>query len=285
LLESQLRTHFYISHTYTFHLKHQKMKNAFYLFLFIFALGMVSCSKKTATAVQAPPEKSDTPVAAKTNESDQKAIDVLKNYINAIGGSDKLTSVKSVMMKMSASTGMGDLLITQFIKDGKMAMKTEMAGSTVMEQKFDGTTLQVSGMGGNQKITDEQTLKGVRKQARMFDELDQLTSSKSLKKYLGTEELDGKTVHKITVTDEDKNESTQYFDAASHLLLRTIATVDAMGQKSTQTMDFGDYKEVNGVKFPHQVKMTGGAVPFPLDMKITALMINSDLPDQLFLIN
>lgn len=261
------------------------MKKTHYLFLFVFSIAVFSCSKKSATAVQAPVPVKETPAVAKTNESDQKAIEVLKNYINAIGGSDKLTAVKSVMMKMSASTGMGDLLITQFIKDGKMAMKTEMAGSTVMEQKFDGTTLQVSGMGGNQNITDEKTLQGVRKQTRMFDELDQLTSNKSLKKYLGTEELDGKTVHKITVLDEDKNESTQYFDASSHLLMRTIAATEAMGQKSTQTMDFGDYKEVNGVKFPHQIKMSGGAVPFPLDMKITTLMINSDLPDQLFKIN
>ena len=51
------------------------------------------------------------------------------------------------------------------------------------------------------------------------------------------------------------------------------------------SMDFSDYKEVNGIRFPHQVKLTGGAVPFPLDMKIIALMINSDLPDQLFKIN
>lgn len=261
------------------------MKKAFYLFSFFFSLLYVSCSKKSTTAVQAPVVKSEAPAAAKANDSDQKAIEVLKNYINAIGGRDKLTAVKSVMMKMSASTGMGDILISQFIKDGKMAMKTEMAGSTVMEQKFDGTTLQVSGMGGNQTITDEATIKGVRKQARMFDELDQLTSNKSLKKYLGTEELEGKTVHKVTILDEDKNESTQYFDASSHLLMRTIATTDAMGQKSTQTLDFGDYKEVSGVKFPHQIKMSGGAVPFPLDMKITTLMINSDLPDQLFKIN
>ncbi len=261
------------------------MKKTIYLFLFIISFTVSSCSKKSATAVQAPVAVSETPAMANANESDKKAIEVLKNYINAIGGSEKLKAVNSVMMKMSAATGMGDILITQFIKEGKMAMKTEMAGSTVMEQKFDGTTLQVSGMGGNQTITDEKTIKGVRRQARMFDELDQLTSDKSLKKYLGSEELDGKTVHKITVTDEDKNESTQYFDASSHLLMRTIATSDAMGQKSTQTMDFSDYKEVNGVKFPHQIKMSGGAVPFPLDMKITSLMINSDLPDMLFKIN
>jgi hypothetical protein len=105
-------------------------------------------------------------------------------------------------------------------------------------------------MGGTQNITDPAAIKGAKKQARMFDELDQLTSNDNLKKYLGMEDLDGKKVHKLMITDEDKNESTQYFDVASNLLVRTISTTDAMGQKLTQTMDFSDYKDVNGVASP-----------------------------------
>ena len=50
-------------------------------------------------------------------------------------------------------------------------------------------------------------------------------------------------------------------------------------------MDFGDYQDVSGVKFPHSIKMTGGAIPFPLELKVAAMMMNSDLPDQLFKIN
>ncbi|MDZ4708418.1 MAG: hypothetical protein SH818_08485 [Saprospiraceae bacterium] len=260
------------------------MKNIIFALLGFIFLTVTACSKKSTAATTAPPAEKQATMSS-PSASDAKAVEVLKNYIDAIGGKDKLSGVKSMMMKMSAATGMGDILITQYIKDGKMAMKTEMSGSTVMEQIFDGTSLQVSGMGGTQNITDQGAIKGAKKQARMFDELDQLTSDKSIKKYLGSELIEGKNVHKISITDEDKNETTQYFDATSNYLVRTISTSDAMGQKSTQTMDFNDYKEVNGIKFPHQVKLTGGAVPFPLDMKITALMINSDLPDQLFKIN
>ena len=260
------------------------MKNIIFTVLGIIFIASTACSKKSTVAATAPAESKPAPMAS-PSASDAKAVDVLKNYIDAIGGKDKLSGVKSMMMKMSAATGMGDILITQYVKDGKMAMKTEMSGNTVMEQKFDGTSLQVSGMGGTQNITDQGAIKGAKKQARMFDELDQLTSDKSIKKYLGAELIDGKNVHKITITDEDKNETTQYFGAASNYLVRTISTTDAMGQKSTQTMDLSDYKEVNGIRFPHQVKLTGGAVPCPLDMKIIALMINSDVPDQLIKIN
>ncbi|MEP7321192.1 MAG: hypothetical protein ABI761_04700 [Saprospiraceae bacterium] len=250
-------------------------------------LSSSSCSKKMAVSSPSEAKTSTAPAKpmAATNTSDAMAVDVLKNYIDAIGGKDKLSAIKTMMSKMTATTSMGDLTITQFVKDGKLSMKTEMGGSTVMEQTFDGKVLQVSGMGGKQTITDEATLKATRRQTRLFDELDQLLSTSSLKKFIGVEDLDGKKVNKITITDADKAETTQYFDVATKYLVRTITTTEMMGQKGTQTLDMADYKDVNGVKFPHSIKLTGGAVPFPLDMKIVSLMINSDLPDQLFKIN
>ncbi len=260
------------------------MKNQIALLL-ISSLFVASCSKKTATVVTKSPTSPSVPAVVSSTTSDNKAIDVLKGYIDAIGGKEKLMAVKSMMTKMSATTAMGDIAITQYMKDGKSMMKTEMAGSVVMEQIFDGTTLQVSGMGGKQNLTDEKSIAGARKQSRPFDELDQLLSDKSSKKFLGVEELNGVKVNKVSTIDADKNETTQYFDVTTNLLIRTVSATDAMGQKSTQTIDMSDYKDVNGVKFPHSIKLTGGSAPFPLEMKITAMMINSDLPDQLFKIN
>ncbi|MBP6795556.1 MAG: hypothetical protein KA143_10895, partial [Saprospiraceae bacterium] len=111
-----------------------------------------SCSKKIASTAPATPATpavaTATAPAGSAAKSDAKAIEIMTSYINAIGGKEKLMSVKTMMTKMSASTGMGEITITNYVKDGKSAMKTEMAGSTVMEQIFDGTVVQVSGMGG-----------------------------------------------------------------------------------------------------------------------------------------
>ena len=256
------------------------------LYFLILGLLFSSCSKKSsgpmASSSASVPAAAQAPVA---NKSDPKAIEIMTGYINAIGGKEKLMSVKTMMTKMSASTGMGEITITNYVKDGKSAMKTEMAGSTVMEQIFDGTAVQVSGMGGTQKLTDAAIIKSAQKQARLFDELDQLVSGKNTLKFIGAEDLNGKQVNKIIVTDEDKNETTQYFEAGTNYLVRTISTVDMIGSKNSQTMDFSDYQDVNGVKFPHTIKMSGGSIPFPLELKVAAMMMNSDLPDQLFKIN
>lgn len=261
-----------------------KKFSVYFIFILLFC---ASCSRKTSgTVTNTSPSSSTAALPANApNKSDSRAIDIMTGYINAIGGKEKLMSVKTMMTKMSASTGMGEITITNYVKDGKSAMKTEMAGSTVMEQIFDGTAVQVSGMGGTQKLTDGATIKGAQKQARLFDELDQLVSGKSILKFIGTEDLNGKQVNKIVVTDEDKNETTQYFEVGTNYLLRTISSVDVMGSKNSQTMDFSDYQDVSGVKFPHSIKMSGGSIPFPLELKVAAMMMNSDLPDQLFKIN
>jgi hypothetical protein len=112
------------------------MNKLFFLFL-MGALSFASCTKKMASTTASTSEsKASMPSvpAATSAKSDAQAVTVLKGYIDAIGGKDKLSNVKSMMMKMSATTGMGDLNITQYMKAGKSAMKTEMAGSVVMEQ-------------------------------------------------------------------------------------------------------------------------------------------------------
>lgn len=222
--------------------------------------------------------------SASIAQSDQKAVEIMQAYIKAIGGKEKLQAVKSLMSKMTATTPMGDLTITNTVQEGKSYMKTEMAGSVVMEKKFDGKTVHMTGMTGDQKITEAAVIKAEEKQARMFSELDQLLSEDVIKKFVATEDLDGKKVHKLEISDKDKSTTTQYFDAASGLLVRTISEVDAMGSKSKQTVDMSDYQEVGGVKFPHSIKMNGGMVPFPLEMKVTSFMINNEIPAELFII-
>jgi zinc protease len=257
------------------------MKN-FLFTLLLPCLVALACAKKAAPVASSPaPAKSE----SNTGNTTVQAKEILGRYIAAIGGQAKLKQIRSVMMKMSASTGMGDITITRYLKDGKSAVKTEMGGNVLMEEKFDGQALERSGMGGTQKVTDTKSIAGAKKDARLFDELDNLIDDQAVKQVLGMEELNGAKAYKVKIVDANKNESTQYFDATTHLLIRTVSAVDGMGQDASQTMDFSDYRDVDGVKFPHVIKMTGGSIPFPLEMKITVMMINSDLPDQLFKIN
>ncbi|MCF6351233.1 MAG: hypothetical protein L3J23_09450, partial [Flavobacteriaceae bacterium] len=49
------------------------------------------------------------------------------------------------------------------------------------------------------------------------------------------------------------------------------------GKEMTQVFEFSDYKEVNGLKFPHLMKM--GMGPMTLEFKTTEIKINEGVVD------
>ena len=88
--------------------------------------------------------------------------------------------------------------------------------------------------------------------------------------------IEGKDVFAVEVTDPENQVSTQYFDAESGLLVRRLRTVEnAGGQKAVQIVDYQDYKEVNGIKFPHTVLQQVG--PQKLAFTLKELKVNTGL--------
>jgi zinc protease len=93
----------------------------------------------------------------------------------------------------------------------------------------------------------------------------------------GIEMIDGKKAYKLVAEYPSGNKKTQYFDAETSLKIREI---EQKGE-TTITNDLGDYKVVNGVKFPHSLTVTGAA-PFPLKMETVGLEVNGTFEASMF---
>ncbi len=98
----------------------------------------------------------------------------------------------------------------------------------------------------------------------------------------GIEAVNDNEAYKIRVSDKDGVKSTDYYDIKSGLKLRSIIVQEANGQTITQTMDFGDYKPVGGVQYPHSLTISGAGMPMPLALKATSVKINSDIDQSVF---
>lgn len=220
----------------------------------------------------------------KVDVGDVTGKDIIKDYIKAIGGKDKLNSVKSLfsLMKMSI---MGQESATEMyqMKPDKFAMKVTMSGNVVQEQKYDGMKGYVGGMGGSQVVSDPEQLAQMKKQASMFGELDYLNDDYTLN-IKGVEALDGADHYKVEVIDPDGDKSYQYFNKATKLLRKVSKTEEGQdGNPMTIETEFMDYKSVDGIMLPFSMKITG-AMPFPLDMKAEKYEVNPDIPASTFMI-
>ncbi len=204
---------------------------------------------------------------------------VIARYIKALGGGDKLATVNDLTIKMTGEIQGQPLSITNQQKNGKMAVSTAMAGTVLAQQIFDGKKGVVIQMGAKQPLDGKQA-EAMKLQALPFPELsyDKMGVSVELK---GLDNVEGKKAYEVVVTRKDGSKITDYFDAQSYLKLRSVQTVEAMGQTITNTTDFAAYKEVEGIQFPHSITISG-MLPIPLKTNVEAIEINKGIDDAVF---
>ena len=209
----------------------------------------------------------------------QKVID---SYVTALGGKENVGKIRNVTGKFKAEM-MGNALDVTRIRTSDFKAKTSinMSGMVVMESITDGEKAKVSQMGQvaplGEKETEEQILANA-----LFSEM--LIADKGAKmKLVGVESIDGKDAYEVEITLPKGGKYSVYFDAASGLKVRYKKMVETPQGNMTQTIDYSDYKEVNGVKFPHMMVQKMG--PQNIRMEATSFEINKEIPTNTFSVN
>ena len=214
--------------------------------------------------------------------ADITAESVIDGYIKAIGGKDKLMTVKDITMNFGADM-LGqpiDMLLIQK-EPGKLVTKITTQGLTVQEVVFDGEKGKQGQMGQTVDMTPED-VKRTRKQAVIFPEL-QYDKMGGTAKLVGTENIDGADTYQIDFTDNDGNVTSSFFDVQSLLKVRELSSVDGPdGQKATITQDFKDYQNVDGILIPYERTTSGAGLPAPLKMTLKDVKLNSGVEDSMF---
>ncbi|WP_170110241.1 M16 family metallopeptidase [Flavilitoribacter nigricans] len=202
---------------------------------------------------------------------DMSAQDVIDNYVAAIGGADKLQTIKDMTMQMSASI-QGQNLETVIKRKAPdmMAMEMTVSGMTLMSQKYDGQQGKAVQQGQAVPL-DEAALAEMKIQATLFPEtrLEELGYQMELK---GLEMLEGKKAYAVEMISPTGNKSTEYFDISNGLKIRSVV---ANGGQNVVN-DYDDYREVDGIKFPFKTTVSG-MMPFPLTMEVQSLEVNTGL--------
>lgn len=219
-------------------------------------------------------DESETPVNITGQE-------VIEKYIAAIGGADKVNAVTSLDQTYSMEL-MGMSITTNIVQtNGKFYMNMTAPGMTLMKQVFDGQKALVEQMGAPPTTLDaEEDLKDIRRQATLFNERNYIKEGYTLE-VKGIEDVNGSPAYKLSVVSPAGDKSTEYYDKATFLKVKEVTVTEAGGQTATTTNEYTDYKEVNGIKVPHTITITG-AMPVPMVMKGTSIKVNSPVDDSLF---
>jgi len=198
---------------------------------------------------------------------------VLNNYLKAVGG-DNITELKSILLKATASVqGMKLAMESKTMVPNKQAVTVSGMGMTLSKNVFNGESGYVEQQGQHKEMTAEEITEK-KTETFPFEEIGYLTNNTV--ELLNIEPIEGSDAYVVKIDDK----TTAYYNVTSGLKIKQVTTMEANGQTMTQTMDFGDYKEVGGFKFPHSNKMTAG--PQQFEFIVSEIIINEGVSEEDF---
>ncbi len=207
------------------------------------------------------------------------ANEVISKYVDAIGGVAAIEKINDYKITAEISAMGQKLNMTQLFKKPNFSLTSlAMGGMVVQKMAFNGTALKVSGMQGNKELTEGAEFDEIKDGSSACPEMNYAKNGYRLA-VKGIEKLEGKDVYVLDVT-KGASTSTEYYDVASGLKLKKVAT--AMGPQGPiqQVTEYGDYRTVDGVKFPYSVKQAAGGMTMPAT--ITAVEVNKGIESSQF---
>ena len=204
---------------------------------------------------------------------------VVEDYLQAIGGREKLEALRDVEvdMKMSMQGMTIDARTYQKAPD-KFRMTISMGGNILNDQKFDGTTGKMSGMQGEQVLEGKQ-LENLKAQSQFMRELkyQELGYKLELK---SIEMVNGRETYRIEVFHPWSGTGYDYYDRETGLRLREDKVEVTPDGEMVQITHLSDYKEVDGILYPHKMDLSIG--PQQITATVENIKLNAGIDDSIF---
>ncbi|WP_375446237.1 insulinase family protein [uncultured Fibrella sp.] len=207
---------------------------------------------------------------------------VIDKYITAIGGKDALMKIQDMSMQMSTEVQGTPVKMSRLDKaPNKSVMAVTVMGNEMMKMVSDGQQAARTVRGSKTALTgkeaDQQLV-----QDGLFAEL-YYTANKVTSTLDGADKVDGKDTFKVKNTTANGYTWTDFFDASTGLKVQTMSMQKGPQGEVAQIVSYGDYKAVNGVMIPYQIKQPMG--PMTLTLSVDKVEVNKGLKDADFSVN
>ena len=202
----------------------------------------------------------------------QTADEIVEKHIKAMGGMDKIKAVQTVKATGKMKMGPMEVPITLTkARPESVRMDFTVQGMTG-SQAYDGTTgwavMPFMGKKEPEKMSDDM-LKDIKEEADFDGSLVDYKSKGNTVEYLGKVDVEGSPAYKLKVTTKYGNESIDYVDAESYFVIKSEGKRKVQGQEMETESVIGDYKEVNGVFYPHSIQSHRKGAPDGQGQSIT----------------
>jgi predicted Zn-dependent peptidase len=218
------------------------------------------------------------PVFNKAIPDGMTALDVTNNYIDAIGGKEKLLSINTLVTNSSVTLPGApfkpDAISKKMMPNKSLDEWTAPMG-LILKQTFSGEKGYREGlmMGGQKTMMTDEEIEEAKNVEGIFDEIYFTADQIEL---INISAIDGEDVYKVKVIKNEKT-SYRYYSTESGYLV-SVDSEDA--NKNIVSVKYGDYKNIEGLWAPHLMQINqGGQV---IELIATEVLINTPMKDSDF---
>jgi len=225
-------------------------------------------------------------LAAAAATTAQSVDDVVSRYLEARGGLARLRSVQS--LRLSGRMHLADIeapFVLELKRPARMRTEFTVNGQKGV-QAYDGRTAwSVSPLPGEPaRRMEPEEAREARVQADV--DLSPLVDSEA-KGYTvrlqGREALSGGETWKLLVTGGGGPDRTLYLDTRTHFVVRAEEKRDLDGETVDFVTEFGDYRTVDGLVYPHRIDVAPKGRPEERQrLEIESVEVNPPLDDARF---
>jgi len=206
------------------------------------------------------------------------AIDVIDNYLEAIGGKEIFSAVEDRTTIMRGNIMGQNLSIVIKQKVPNKLRQNIRSGEMKQTIIYDGTK-GVMIIGDKKTELDNKELEKLKVEARMNFLLDPEAYGVSLK-LQGIETVDSLLCYKIVLITEEGICWEQFYEIDSELKIKEVKEVETTLENFVQETYYSDYKEIAGLRFPFKIKQSFGMQT--IEMNVSSVKLNEGLDNSIF---
>jgi outer membrane lipoprotein-sorting protein len=210
----------------------------------------------------------------------QNADEVMSKHVTAMGG-DSWSKLSSMKTEATMSLqGLGDVEVTETVLKGKGAR------SEFSVMGYKGFTIVTPTAGWKLDPTQGQTeavalkpeeLQAAQSEMDITDDLIGYKEKGIKAEYIGKEDINGKSAHKLKLTDKEGKTTTAFFDAGTYYKVReTSKEAGPMGEMDVTT-DYSDFK-----KFPEGIVVAMKAKNDYQEITVKNVELNKTIDESIF---
>lgn len=210
----------------------------------------------------------------------QTADEIVSKYIDAIGGKDKLSKIKSIYTETSTEAMGNQSTGKTYMVDGKgYKTETDFGGQKMVQCYNDKSGWVVNPFGGGTNPVEMPAEQYNYGRAQIFTggALYDYTAKGNKIELQGKEGND----YKLKVTTSSNAEMTYYIDANTYYINKSVSKTEMQGQSATITVTYSNYKKTDfGNVMPYTAQIDLGQ--FNLVINTTKVEINKDIDPAIF---